>query len=150
MALGAVSINDLQLHILSSPDPVDCSVRQDPRAVINDFHLVYDVFCCAKFCWLEACGGWGLKPAARPNWLAFVDFVGKTDIVCVVHVVHSRMGRTNWKTNAIPSSRRQSIGSQVTQVILPSYVVFQSLLTPVTPPEVECCYECGHIASPYV
>jgi hypothetical protein len=42
------------LDVLSSPDPVDCLVRQEPGGVINDLHSVCDVFCCAKLCRLEA------------------------------------------------------------------------------------------------
>ena len=37
-ARGEVSINDHQLHIIHSPDPVGCFVRQMPRAVIDDLH----------------------------------------------------------------------------------------------------------------
>jgi hypothetical protein len=56
-APGEVSINDLQLVVLHSPDPVDWLVRQVPRAVVDDLNSVCGVFCCAKFCKLEACGG---------------------------------------------------------------------------------------------
>ena len=100
--LSEVSINNHQLDVLHSPDAVDCFVRHEPRAIVDDLHSVCDVFCCAKVCRLYACGYWGFKPAAKPNWFGFVDFIGKTDIlrvmwvmwvmwiVCVVRVVRSR------------------------------------------------------------
>ena len=56
-AHGEVSINDLQLDVLRSPDPVNCLVRQDSRAIADNLQSVCDVFCCAKFCRLEDRGG---------------------------------------------------------------------------------------------
>jgi len=66
-ALTEVSINNLQLDILHSPDPANCTIRQRPRAIVNDLHSNWDVCCCTKFCRLEAHSEGGLIPAAKPD-----------------------------------------------------------------------------------
>jgi hypothetical protein len=100
-ALGGGTINNLQLEVLCSPDPLDFLRRNVPIAVIDQLHSVCDTFCSAMFCRLEGRSGWGLKPLAKTNWLCYVNLFSKTDIlgadgvvgdVGVVGVVHSRKG----------------------------------------------------------
>jgi len=50
MALGEASITNLQLDVLCCHDPVDCLIRQEPGAIVDDLPSVCDVFSCVKLC----------------------------------------------------------------------------------------------------